>query len=86
MLNFLIGVTFILKALDGQTISIEPVRYMFIERLLTGDVKANFTQATLSIDIRTVDNINKLPAEMTKHTFPAYCPMLKIGRRKTWVK
>ena len=45
---------------------------MFIERLLTGDVKATFYQAALDIGIHTVDNFNRVQAEMTKHAFPAY--------------
>ena len=40
--------------------------------MLTGDAKAILNQATLDIDIHTVDNFNKALLEMTKHTFPAY--------------
>ena len=45
---------------------------MFTERLLTGDMKATFSQADLDISIHTVDNFNKVLLEMTKHPFPAY--------------
>ena len=45
---------------------------MFTKTLLTVDTKATFNQATLDIGIYTVDNFNKVLAEMTKHTFPAY--------------
>ena len=49
-----------------------PLRYTFTERLLPGDAKATFNQAGLDIDICTIDNFNKVLAEMTKHAFPAY--------------
>ena len=45
-----------LKVLDGQNISTGFQRYMFTVRLLAGDAKATFNQATLDIGIRTVDN------------------------------
>ena len=62
----------LLKALDGQSISMGPSRYMFTERLLTGDAKATFDQAALDIGILTVDNFNKVLAQMTKHAFPTH--------------
>ena len=46
----------LLKALDGLSISTGPLRYIFTERLLTGDAKATFEQAALDIVIHTVDN------------------------------
>ena len=49
-----------------------PFRYTFTERLSTGDAKAFFNQTALNISIGTVDNFNKVLAEMTKHIFPAY--------------
>ena len=55
----------LLKALDGQIISTGPLQYRFIERLLTGDAKATFTQAALVTGICTIDNFNKALAEMT---------------------
>ena len=48
------------------------LRYMFTERLLTGDTKATFSQAALDIGICTVDNFNKVLLEMIKHRFAAY--------------
>ena len=45
---------------------------MFTEFLLTGDAKATFNQAATDIGIRTIDNFNKVLAEMTKHVFPAH--------------
>ena len=60
------------RVLDGQSISMGPLRYTFTERLLTGDAKATFNQAVQDIGIRTVDKFNKVLAEMTEHTFPAY--------------
>ena len=45
---------------------------MHTERLLTGDTKVTFTQAALDIGIYTVENFNKVPADITKHAFPAY--------------
>ena len=73
----------LLKALDGQSISTVPSRYMFTERLLTGDTKATFNQAAQDIVIHTVDNFNKVLAEMTKHVFPAYafCKQKRYLRR-----
>ena len=62
----------LLKALDGQSISMGPLWYTFTERLLTGDAKATFNKAALDIGISTVDNLYKVLAEMTKHAFPAY--------------
>ena len=62
----------LLKALDGQSIGSESLQYTFNERLLTGDAKATFNQAALSIGICTVDNFNKVFMEMTKQVFPAY--------------
>ena len=62
----------LLKALDGQSISRGPQRYTLTERLLTGDAKATFTQAALDIGTCTVDNFNKVIAEMTNHAFPVY--------------
>ena len=62
----------LLKALDGQSISMGPSRYMFMESHLTDDAKAIFNQAALDIGIHSVDNFNKALAEMTKHAFPAY--------------
>ena len=35
-------------------------------------MKATFNQVALNIGVRTVDNVNKVLAEMTKHTFPVY--------------
>ena len=70
--EWLVGKDKLLKALDGQSISTCPLRYTFTERLLTGDSKATFNQAALYIGICTIDNFNKVPAEMTKHVFPAY--------------
>ena len=61
----------LVKALDGQIISTGPLSFTFTERLLTGDAKATFDQAALDIGIRTIDNFNKVLAEMTKHAFPA---------------
>ena len=61
-----------LKTLDGQHISMGLLRYMFIEHLLTGDMKATFNLVALDIGIRTFDDFNKIPDEMTKHAFPAY--------------
>ena len=34
--------------------------------------KAIFNQATMDIGLHTIDNFNKVLAEMIKHTFPAY--------------
>ena len=48
----------LLKAVDGQSISLGPLRYMFTERLLTDDAKSTFNQAALDIGIHTVDNFN----------------------------
>ena len=62
----------LLKALDGQSISMGPLRYTFTERLLIGDARDTFNQAALDIGICTVHNFNKVLAEMTKHAFPAY--------------
>ena len=62
----------LLKALDGQSINTGPLWYTFIEYLPTGDAKATFYHAALDIGIYTVDNFNKVLAEITKHTFPAY--------------
>ena len=45
---------------------------MFTENLFTGDAKATFKQVFLGIGIHTVDNFNKVLAEMTKHAFPTY--------------
>ena len=39
----------LLKALDGQSISMRHLRYTFTERLQTGDAKATFHQASLDI-------------------------------------
>ena len=61
-----------LNALDGQSISTDPLWYTFAERLLTGDAKATFNQAAMDIGILTVDNFNKVLLEMTKHAFPAF--------------
>ena len=41
----------LLKALDGQSISAEPVRYTFTERLLSDAAKVTFNQAALDIGI-----------------------------------
>ena len=62
----------LVKALDGQSISMGPLRYTFTEHLLIGDAKATFNQAALDIGICTIDNFNKVLAEMTKRVFPAY--------------
>ena len=39
---------------------------------LTGDAKATFDQALLNTSIYTVDNLNKVLMEMTKHKFLTY--------------
>ena len=62
----------LLKALYGQGISTGPLWYTFAERHLTGDTKSTFNQAALDIGLYTVDNFNKVLAEMTKHTFLGY--------------
>ena len=62
----------LLKALDAQGICVGIQRYTFTERLLTGDAKATFNQAALDIGVYTVDNFNKVLAEMVKQAFPAY--------------
>ena len=61
-----------LKALDGQSISMGPLWYMFTKKLLIGEAKAIFNQATLDIGIHYVNNFNKVLLEMTKHAFQAY--------------
>ena len=73
------GLSGFLKAFDGQGISTGPQRYMFTERLLTGDAKTTFNRAPLSIGMCTVDNFNKVPAEMTKHAFLTctFCKQLR---------
>ena len=48
-----------------------PLRYTLTERLLTDEAKATLNQAALDIDIRIVDDFNKVLLEMTKHAFPA---------------
>ena len=63
---------FLLKTLDGQSISTGPQRYTFTARLLTDDAKAIFNQAALDISMFTNNNFNKVLLEMTKHVFPAY--------------
>ena len=40
--EWLVGKDLLLKALDGQSISMGLLRYKFTERLLTGDTKAIF--------------------------------------------
>ena len=55
----------LLNALDGQSISTGPLVITLTERLLTGDAKATFNQATLDIGIPTVENSNKVLMEMT---------------------
>ena len=70
--EWLVGKDKLVKFLDGQGISTELHSYTFSERLLTSDEKATFNQTALDIGIRTVDNFNKVLAEMTKHAFPAY--------------
>ena len=67
----------LLKDLDGQAISTGSQRHTFIEHLLKDDVKTAFNQAVLEICVWTVDNFNKVLLRMSKHTFPAYCSMLK---------
>ena len=62
----------LLKALDGKGINTGPSRYAFTERLLTGDLKAASNQDALDIGIHSVDNFNKVLAEMTTYAFPAY--------------
>ena len=39
---------------------------MFTKTLLTGDTKATFNQAALDIGMHTVDDFNKVLAEITK--------------------
>ena len=56
----------LLKTFDGRSTSTGTQRYTVTVHLLTGDAKP------LDISIHTVDNFNKVPAEMTKHAFPAY--------------
>ena len=48
----------LLKAFNGQGISMGPLRYIFTERLSTGGTKTTFHQAGPDIGIRTVDNFN----------------------------
>ena len=62
----------LLKTVEGQSISTGPQRYTFTERLLTGDAKATFNQAALTIGKHKIDNFNQVLMEMTKHAFPAY--------------
>ena len=56
----------------GHSNSMGPLRYMFTERLLTGDAKATFNQAAHYIGIHTIANFNKVLSEMTKYAFLAY--------------
>ena len=49
-----------------------PLRCMFTERLLTGDMKATLNHADRDIGVHTVDNFNKILAGMTKYVFPVY--------------
>ena len=53
----------------GKSISMEPLRYMFIECLWTSDAKATFNHAALDIGISTVANFNKVLAEMNIRAF-----------------
>ena len=55
----------LLKALDGQSITMEPLRYMLTERLITGDAKATVNQTALDIGTCTIDNFNKVLDEIT---------------------
>ena len=61
----------LLKALDGQSFSTGPQRYMFAERLFISDSRL-FKIVGLDISMFTKDNFNRVLLEMTKHTFPTY--------------
>ena len=64
----------VLKVLlfKDQGISTEVNGYTFAIQLLTGDTKATFNQIAVDMGIFAVDNFNKVPVEMTKHTFSRY--------------
>ena len=56
-----------------------PQKDVFSKKLLTGNIKATFKQATLSISMHTVDNFNKKLMEITKHLFPTYVVFSRKG-------
>ena len=69
----------LLMALKGQCITMGLLKYTFTEHQLIGEMKATHNQAALNIGIRTVDNFNKVLAEMIKHSFAAYA-----SRKQNW--
>ena len=63
-----------MSGLSGKTNFSRPQKAnVSVENLKSTDyAKATFNQVALDIGICTIDNFNKVLAEMTKHAFPAY--------------
>ena len=60
------------KAINGQHITSDPVRYELTERLLMGDALAMFKLKTLEQGNHTVEHFNMVTAQLTAHIFPAH--------------
>ena len=72
----------LLKALDGQGISIGSLRYTFTERLLKDDAKATFNHTAMDKGKYLIDNFNKVIAKMIKQ---AFTHMLSANKRCIYV-
>ena len=60
------------KSLVGQNVTIGPPMYECMERVLTGDAKAEFLQQANLAGARTVANFTTVMNTMTAHIFPTY--------------
>ena len=68
--EWIIFVNLVQKALVGQSVTTGPPIYKYMEKILKGDAKAEFTQQAKLIGSCTVENFNFVMAIVTVHIFP----------------
>ena len=70
----------VLKSLIGENVTTGPLIYECMERVLKGNIKAEFPQQADSVGSCIVTNLTMLMATMTVHIFStfAYCDQKQI--------
>lgn len=70
--EWIIFMDLVQKSLVGQNVTTGPPMYECMERVLTGDAKAEFLQQANLAGARTVANFTTVMNTMTAHIFPTY--------------
>ena len=75
--EWIIFMDLVQKSLMGQNVNTGPPMYKFMERLLTGDAKAEFGQQANLAGTHTVANFTTVMNQMSVHIFPTYIIAIK---------